>query len=192
VNFTGSTNGTQHSSEALSYQVVYDSNNVLKVNFTEKVVSNGTANTFSALSWVNKNGTVLATEYFGQNFTGSQAKTFFDAEMVVFTIYLTYHSLLSVYTDPANFHAVGTSSKMFGPTTIQVTTYMANHLPELIDTPCSNSSFNLTDFSLDLGTPPGSATQFMTFLHLAGTYMQPGHGPQQEDYTFRLVSMTVA
>ncbi|MDA4128076.1 MAG: hypothetical protein OK422_01215 [Thaumarchaeota archaeon] len=62
-------------------------------------------------------------------------------------------------------------------------------LPETLTT--CDSSFTLTAYTLGIGTPPNTTVQFLTLLHLAGTVHRNGTDTQ-ENFTFTLVSMTVA
>jgi len=146
-------------------------------------VTNGTSISFSFLVDSN-NDTVLSASYSGYTFTGTEAKTEFDAIMGIFGLNEYFSSELGVYTDPTYFTNQGTSTQMFGTVSFPVTTYAANSTPESI-TYCGVSA-TLTAFQLEVGTPPGTSLPFIVLLHIAGTSQG-----QSLDITFQLVSITV-
>ncbi len=109
--------------------------------------------------------------------------------MIPFAIQQTYASSYATFADPNQFHSTGTSAMSFGPTIFPVTTYEANTIPETLAT--CGTSYTINAFTLQVGTPPGASGPFITLLHLAGTVNNNGQNTQ-EDFTFKLVSITVA
>lgn len=178
---TGTTNGTLQS-ETLSYTITSSSGGIYDGNFN--VTSTGENSTGISFSVDANNNTVLSITVSGYSFSGSLAKTEFDALMGIFGLQQYYTGELSVFTDSAYFHSTGTSPKTFGTTTFPVTTYVANSLPMDINTCGVNA--HITDYTLEFGTPPGTSLQFITYIHFAGN-----SGSTAEDITFQLVSMTV-
>jgi hypothetical protein len=179
---SGTYNGTA-SNSTLSYLVTSSSGGIYTVNFTE-----GAAGQTIVASFVldSNNDTVLSVNYFGQTLPGSEAKSLFDGEMALFGLEYTYGGALGLYTSSSYFHSTGTASMTFGQTSFQVTTYVANNVPETIND-CGVSS-TINAYTLGVGTPPGLSLQFITYLHVAGTN---SNGASYDD-TFQLVSMTVA
>jgi hypothetical protein len=103
--------------------------------------------------------------------------------MGLFGIEEMFGGTISVYESSAYFHSTGTALMTFGTATFPVTTYVANSLPLSLNE-CGIAS-NITAYTLEVGTPPGTSLQFITYLHFASTF------PTTEDITFQLVSMTV-
>ncbi len=128
------------------------------------------------------NESVISGAISGYKFTGVQAKTEFDSIMSLFGLEYTYGGALNVYTSSAYFHSTGTAPMTYGTTTFPVTTYVANNLPETVDTCGINST--ITAYTLEVGTPPGTSLQFITYIHVATS------APTNEDITFQLISMT--
>ena len=145
--------------------------------------TSGTTVTFVVDS---NNNTVLSVSFSGQSLPKSYAKQEFDAFMGIFGLQEYYGNELSVFTSSAYFHSTGTTPMTFGTVTFPVTTYEANTLPESF-TSCGITS-NITAYSLEVGTPPGTSLQFITYLHFAGT---SSSSSTAEDVTFQLVSMTL-
>jgi len=153
------------------------------VNFT--VASTSATESFAASVDANNN-TVLSVSISGApvSFTGTQAKQFFDEFMAFFGLEETYSGEYNVLTDSTYFHSTGTSSQTFGTTSFDVTTWVANNLPETY-TACGTTA-TISDYTLKVGTPPGTSLTFITYLHIVET------APDTENITFQLVSMTVA
>ena len=177
-------NGTENgktSSISLGYASTSPSAGIYNATMTE--VTNGTSISFSFLVDSN-NDTVLSASYSGYTFTGTEAKTEFDAIMGIFGLNEYFSSELGVYTDPTYFTNQGTTTMTFGTTSFPVTTYVANSPNESV-TYCGVSA-TITSYTLEIGTPPGTSLQFIVLLHFAGTSQG-----QSEDVTFQLTSMTV-
>jgi hypothetical protein len=176
-------NGTgTGNNETFSYAVTSSSGGIYNVNMS--IVSTSVQTSFGFVIDSN-NATVISVTIQGFTEHGSIAKTEFDSFMGLFGLQLTYQSELSVFTDSAYFHSTGTTSMTFGTVTFPVTTYSANNLPTTVNE-CGVTS-TLTAYTLEVGTPPGTSTQFITLLHVAGTSTSGAY-----DVTFQLISMTVA
>lgn len=179
VSELNSTSGQQNNS-TISYTTTSPSSGIYDVNFTI-TLSTG-LESFGATVDANNN-TVLSVSYSSFSFTGSQAKSFFDSFMAVFGLEETYGGEVSVLTDPAYFHSTGTSSMTFGTVSFDVTTWVANNLPESYSA-CGITS-TISAYTLQVGTPPGTTLPFITYLHVVET------APSSESFTIQLVSMTV-
>jgi hypothetical protein len=182
VTFTisGTTNGTTSQNSTISYHVATVSSGIYDVNITVST----TSGTESALARVDSNNeSVISVTASGFTFHGDQAKSFFDGFMALFGLEETFGGYLGVLTSSAYFHSTGTASMTFGSTSFDVTTWVANSLPLAVNE-CGYSS-TITAYTLQVGTPPGTSLTFITYLHFASS------SPQNEDITFKLVSMTL-
>ena len=176
------TSGTTNNG-TLSYMVTSSSGGIYSVNFTITSNTGPGQEVFTAKVDANNN-TVLSVSFSGTTFTGSEAKGFFDDFMALFGLEETYGNEVGVLTDSAYFHSTGTAPMTFGTTTFDVTTWVANNLPETYSA-CGYTA-TISDYTLGVGTPPGTSLTFITYLHIVET------SPQTESITFELVSMTVA
>jgi hypothetical protein len=127
---------------------------------------------------------VISVTFSGYTFRGAQAKSFFDGLFALFGLEYSYGAYLGVLTSSNYFHSTGTSSMTFGSATFAVTTWVANSLPISVNE-CGYTA-NITAYTLEVGTPPGTSLSFITYLHFAES------SPQSSDFTFQLVSMTTA
>jgi len=177
---TNTTSG-QTNNATLSYTVISSSGGILTLNFN--VTTSEGNEGFGATVDANNN-TVLSVSFSGQTLSGSEAKSIFDSFMTVFGLEETYSNEYGVLTDSAYFHSTGTAPQTFGTTTFDVTTWVANNLPETYSS-CGITG-TISDYTLNVGTPPGTSLTFITYLHVVES------SPQTEDITFQLVSMTVA
>ena len=177
----GTTNGTQSENSTISYTATTVSSGIYDVNIT----FSSTGSTESGLARVDSNNeSVISVTFSGYSFYGDQAKSFFDGEFALFGLEYTYGGYENILTNSAYFHSTGSSTMTFGSTSFSVTTWVANSLPLSINE-CGYSS-DITDYTLQVGTPPGTTLNFITFLHYASD------SPTTEDFTFKLVSMTQA
>ena len=178
------TNGTMEN-DTISYMVTSSSGGIYNANIT--FIAGGTVESGLAVVDANNN-TVLSVTVsvsgYSYTYTGSQAKNFFSTFMGLFGLEVSYSTQSGLFTDSAYFHNTGTSTKSFGTTSFQVTTWEANVLPFSLND-CGVTD-TITAYTLQLGTPPGTSLTFITYLHVATT------SPSNEDVTFELVSMTVA
>jgi hypothetical protein len=169
-NGTSSTTGqTSTTSYALteSYTTVYASSTTYKVNVSE---SEAGSPGISYLVYVLKSGTIAAVTIsvsgYTQNVTGSQAQEEGVGIFAGFTLAVQFDSQISYYTYSSFFHSTGTSTVNIGPTSVKVTTYAANTLPETV-TECGVTT-SLTAFSFSVGTPSGATEPLVTSAHIAG------------------------
>jgi hypothetical protein len=182
ITFTisGTSSGTFQNA-TLSYHTTTVSSGIYDVNITV-ASSSGTT---SGLARVDSNNqSVISVTISGHTFYGAQAKSFFDTIMALFGLEEAYGGNVGLFTSSAYFHSTGTASMTFGSATFDVTTWVANSLPLSVNQ-CGYSA-NITAYTIEVGTPPGTSLTFITLLHIATS------SPQNDDITFKLVSMTVA
>ena len=197
-------NITSHSStthETFSYLVTPSTGGLSLVNVTVTVAINSTSEVTSDLAWVNVGSmsVVNITQYVksdGKTYslgtqTGVEAETTFAPAMAEFTVYNTEYGVeyYSYLTNAQYFHSTGTASMTFGPTTFDVTTYLANNTPEVFNA-CGNT-FTLNQWDLQIGTPPGTSTIFVTYLQSVGSEVVNGV-PVSNNFTLALTSLTLA
>ena len=145
--------------------------------------NDGTADE-NATAWVQSNGNVLAVDIGGFNITGSTAGQTLVGFMAGFTLESTYLNTLEVYTG-SYFHSTGTSTVTLGSTTMTVTNYQANSLPETYSE-CGYTG-TINDFAMSVGTVPGTSVTLVTHLHINGT-----ENGDTSDFSIRVVSVTKA
>jgi hypothetical protein len=165
-----------------SYTVVYHSHTTFKVQLTES--DNGQAIPTSDVYILN-NGTAIALDEAGYNFTGSTVSTNVAAIFSAFITEVSFGNQLSTYTASAYFHSIGTTSVTIGTSTFTVTNYVANSLPENLAT-CGISE-TLTAYSMSVGIPTGSTYPLVTSMNIAYTTSSGSL-----DVEITLTSITVA
>ena len=187
--------------ETFGYSVTPAVGGLEEVNITTSVARNSTSGLTSDVAWVNVDSmsVINITEYVtshGTRYslgtqTGVEAESMFTPVMSEFSIYNTEYGAeyYSYFTDTQYFHSTGTASMTFGPTTFDVTTYVANSTPETFNA-CGNV-FNLDQWTLQLGTPPGTSAKFVTYIHSEGSEVVNGV-TETNDFTLALTSLTVA
>jgi len=188
--------------ETFSYLVTPPSTGGLSAaNFTDTVARNSTSEVTSDLAWVNVGSmsVVNITQYVKSNGhtynlgtqTGVEAETTFAPLMSEFTIYNTEYGVeyYSYFTNSQYFHSTGTTPMTFGSTTFDVATYVANSTPEAFN--ACGSMFTLDQWTLQLGTPPGTSTIFVTYIHSVGSDVVNGVS-ESNNFTLALTSLTVA
>jgi hypothetical protein len=182
-NVTGTTNGKQES-DSFSYTTTSPQSGIY--NVTVGLTTNSTTTVSLSFLVDSNNNTVLSASYPGVPIaiTGSEAKSAFDGMMSIFGLNEYFSGEIQVFTDPAYFTNQGTKTMTFGTVSFPVTTYVANSPNESISY-CGVTA-TITAYTLQIGTPPGTSLQFITYLHFAGT--SEGNS---EDITFALVSITV-
>jgi hypothetical protein len=99
-------------------------------------------------------------------------------------------SQLSTYTASQYFHSTGTSSVKLGPTTVTVTNYVANTLPQTITSCPSGTTTTLTSYKMSVGQPTGTSFQLVTNIQIAGSSTTNGQ-TSNFAYTIQVVSLTV-
>ena len=181
-NGTGSGSGFNFTG---SYQVVsaITSGGVTTYKVDINYVTNGNM-TESGTAWLQSNGNVIAVNAFGQNLTGSQGSSLLVAVMAPFLAEANFDNQAFLYMG-SYFHSAGTSSVTLGPTTMQVTNYAANNLPETY-TECGYTG-TLNTFTAQIGTVPGTSLTLVTLVSFSGT-----ENGNQGSFTLRVVSITKA
>jgi hypothetical protein len=187
--------------ETLGYLVTPAAGGLEEVNITTSVARNSTSQLTSDLAWVNVDSmsviniteyvTSHGTKYSLGTQTGVEAESMFTPAMSEFSIYNTEYGIeyYSYFTDAQYFHSTGTASMTFGPTTFDVTTYVANTTPETFNA-CGNV-FTLDQWTLQLGTPPGTSAIFVTYIHSEGSDVVNGV-TESNNFTLALTFLTVA
>ncbi|MDG6909424.1 MAG: hypothetical protein JRN08_03555 [Nitrososphaerota archaeon] len=184
VQWNGTSNGTPYNLEA-SYRVIYADTSAGMTTYKVEIdyySSNGAPENGTA--WVQSNGNVTAVDFNGYNETGSMASSILVGLMTPFTVESSYVGYIEVYTG-TYFHSSGTSTVTVGPTTMTVTNYQANNLPETY-TECGYTG-TLNSFSMSYGTVPGTSISLVTYLNFSGT-----SNGDSGDFTLRVVSVTKA
>ena len=187
--------------ETIGYLVTPGAGGLEEVNITTSVARNSTSEQTSDVAWVNAGSmsVINITEYVtshGTRYslgtqTGVEAESMFTPVMSEFSIYNSEYGTeyYSYFTDSQYFHSTGTNSMTFGPTTFDVTTYVANSTPETFN--ACGSVFTLNQWTLQLGTPPGTSAIFVTYIHSQGSEVVNGL-TESNDFTLALTSLTVA
>ena len=187
--------------EAFGYLVTPSVGGLEEVNITTSVARNSTSQMTSDVAWLNVGSmsVVNITEYVtshGTRYslgtqTGVEAESTFTPVMSEFTIYNTEYGAeyYPYFTNTQYFHSTGTASMTFGPTTFDVTTYVANTNPETFNA-CGNV-FTLDQWTLQIGTPPGTSSVFVTYIHSEGSEVVNGL-TESNNFTLALNSLTVA
>lgn len=185
LTFSSTSGGTTTNTTA-SFNVIYRSATTIKVNTT---FGSG-ANTERITAWILKNGTTLAVNLSGQNFTGTTANGFITGAFAGFYQEIEVGQQQSFFSGASQyFHSTGTSSVTIGANTVTVTNYAANSLPETV-TACGSTA-TYTAFSLSIGTPSGTTFPIVTNMHFAGTTTVNG-SPSSFDYSVRVTAFTLA
>ena len=167
-----------------SYQVVSAVSSGGVTTYKVDITYNSGTTTETGTAWLQSNGNVIAVDAFGQNLTGSSAGSLLIAVMAPFLAESSFSNQAFLYQG-SFFHSTGTSSVTLGPTTMQVTNYAANSLPETY-TECGYTG-TLDAFTAQVGTVPGTNLTLVTFLYLSGTENgKPG------SFTLRVASVTKA
>jgi len=181
--FQGSKDGVQKDLN-LSYTVVSQSSTTYEVNIDYTLNGNTKAGTI----WIVNNGTILAGELDGKNYTGATASTFvLDAFSDLDTI---YNLALQSSTIPAYFHSVGTSTVTIGTNSFTVSDYVANMTPETIQG-CSGSSAVVNTYNVYLGTPTGSSLELVTSANFS-VALTTSSGTTTLDYEYQITALSVA
>jgi len=177
--YSGTSSGKSEN-ETFGYTTSAISSGVYNVTVSTSDVTSGG---FSFVVDTNNN-TVISANLEGYVVTGSQAKEEFDSLMGLFGLEEYYTGEIGVFTDSTYFTNQGTSTQTFGTVSFPVTTYGLNSANEQINY-CGVSA-TITSYTLSVGTPPGTSLLFITQLQFSGTSQG-----QSENFTFKLVSMTV-
>jgi hypothetical protein len=185
----GTSGGSTYNISA-SYNTVYHSSTTYKVAITLQEAGNSINYTV----WVQNDGTVLAVGFsaggFTQNLTGSEGQSAAAGAFAEFTLQIQADSLVNYYTNQGYFHTTGTSTVSIGPTSVKVTTYAANSLPETIND-CNGDTTTLTQYSFSVGTPQGSSVPLVVYEHFDGSDNVNGTVTNY-DYVQQVTSITLA
>jgi hypothetical protein len=189
ISYSGTSNGTAFNLTA-SYNVIYASGSgasrvyKVAVNETGSSGSSSSITAETATVWLRANGSVIATEYAGANLTGMEA-TLGASLFYGFVTQLPTYNNIQEYTSSTYVHKVNTTSATFGPTTMTVTNYAANSLPETVTT-CSGT-VTLQSFALQTGAVPGTSLSLLTKESLTAT-----SNGSTDTFVLRLLSVTKA
>jgi hypothetical protein len=187
--------------ESFTYSVTPSTGGLSEVNVTDTVARNSTSEVTNDLVWVNIGSmTVInmsefvvthGTRFNLGNFTGVTAETEFAPIMSQFSVYNTEYGTeyYSYFTNSQYFHSTGTQAMTFGPTTFDVTTYVANNTPETFN--ACGTMFTLDQWTLEIGTPPATSSTFVTYIHSVGSEVVNGT-PESDNFTLALTSLTLA
>jgi len=172
-----------------SYTTIYHSSTTYKVGVT--FVSGGETATYTI--WVQNDGTVVAVAItaggYSINETGSQAQGLVTGAFAEFTLQVQLESQINYYTNNSFFHSTGTSTVQIGGTSVSVTNYAANNLPETVNE-CGDIT-TLTAYSFSIGTPHGATLPLVVSVHIAGSDVINGQ-TENFDYSALVTSITVA
>jgi len=187
---SSSTSGTSSSSPSTySYTESYATNYVSSTTY--KVTINlveGSTNIAETV-WLLKDGTAVAIDVAGFNLTGSSAQGAIVGAFAGFELQIQADAEINAYTATNFFHSTGTSSVTIGPTTVSVTNYAANSLPETV-TYCGSSPNTLTAFSFSVGTPKGSSSPLVTNENISGSDVVNGQTTTY-NYVLQVTSITI-
>ncbi len=191
-NGTSSTSSASSTGTATSYGYTesyitnYASSTTYKVTITTTESGQPAS---SDTIWILKDGTILAVNIAGFNFTGATAQQYGNGAFVGFTLQIEADSEIGTYTASNYFHTVGASTTVsIGPTKVSVTSYSANTLPEIIAT-CTGST-TLTAYAFSVGMPQGTSSPLVTYEHFAGSDTTGGQ-TDTFDYVLQVTSITL-
>lgn len=183
ISFQGTKNGNQDDVN-MSYVVAYVSSTTYKVNISYSLNGKGKPGTL----WILKNGSILAGERGGKNYTGSTASNFvLDYFSDLETLY-TFASQASTIT--SYFHSAGTSTAEIGANSLTVTEYLVNTTPENFQI-CNGENAELDTYNVYIGTPSGSSLAIITYADFSGT-LTTSSVSNTFDYVYQLTAYTVA
>jgi len=182
-NFQGTKNLKQRDVN-MSYTVVSESSTTYKVSISYTINGKGKAGTI----WIFKNGTILAGELNGKNYTGSTVNNYVLGGFE--TINTLYNLAMQAGTITPYFHSAGTSTATIGTNSFTVTDYMANTTPETIQV-CNGEPLVINAYNVYIGMPSGSSLKMITSANFSVTLTTPT-GYNAFDYTYQLTAITVA
>ncbi len=147
--------------------------------------------------WLLRNGTIVAINYAGSNYTGSAATSYYQTSRL-FTAWGTEtvfgQQLTTDYvSDTAYFRSTGTSPMTIGTNTFTLTNYAANSLPETVPV-CSGASITLSTASMSIGSPNGANYPFPFDVDVVGSATGGPYGAGTTTFTItsQITSVTVA
>lgn len=155
-----------------------------KVNFTETLSSPPE----TGIMWIEPNGTLLAVDIAGHNFTGSAAAGQVGYLTAPFPNVYFYGADIQGYLAFPGVHQLNQTSVTLGPTTLTVTNYG-------ITSPSSfcNGSGLIVDnsFVIQAGKVPGTTATLVTLWSSMG-YFEPDLGPTIASSSTTAVTYVVA
>ncbi len=189
--FQGTLNGTIYNFTA-SYALI----NVNSTTYQVNVVDITPTQTYSTTVWLLKDGTVVALDLAGHNFTGASASTHFQTYFSPWENDVNFGQQIVTYSSSSYFRYTGSSTVTLGPSTFNVKSYVPNTLPETVPG-CSGASITLTaGGNFSVGTPSGSSYPLVTNLYAvgSGTIIGSLGAPVTTTYNFtsEITSVTVA
>jgi hypothetical protein len=184
ISFQGTKNGEPRTG-TLNYSVVYENSTTFMVNFTHTLNGKGNAGTL----WILKNGTVLAVERGGKNYTGSTASNFVLSHFSDLDILYSFATQESTVT--SYFHSNGTSTANIGTNSFTVTDYVANTTPETVQV-CNEGTAVLDTYNVYLGAPTGSSLEMVTSANFSGTLTSSSGTIITLDLSYHLTALTVS
>jgi hypothetical protein len=174
-------NGTASNFTA-SYNVLYASSTTYKVDITDVLPTK----TYDTTAWFLKDGTVIGLQ-INQFNLNSSASSSFQTYFSLWEKDILFGQTIDMYAPSSYLHSTGTSTVTAGPTTLTVTNYAPNSLPETIPG-CSGQSLTLTSGKLSVGTPSGSSYPLATYLGIAGSETTAGTSGGLSTVTYNFVS----
>lgn len=143
----------------------------------------------SGTFWVRTDGTVVTAqvEMMGLTVNSTEAIQDYSSMMAAFATEMTGGADVGFSASASNyFHQTGTpTTASFGPTTMSVTSYAANSLPETISE--CGSSVTINAISIQIGAVPSSNLRILTYENFEGTIQS-----EAMDITVSLISLTKA
>lgn len=134
-----------------------------------------------------RNGSFVALETAGANYSCSEDAFTFAGLMSMFGLASNMGGQLAAYTLPDHFHVASQENVVMGDSSLSVVNYAADFLPVAYS--YENMTVGLTHYALQVGTLSGTRLRLVTFAHLDGTQTTPD-GSTKQDFTMRLLSVT--
>ncbi len=190
THFNGTSNGQSYDLTS-DYRVVYVGTSTIKI--LVNLTSSGTTIDYTIHVW--KNGTALSVYFsvggYGNNYTGTQARSQFFAAMSPYLILQLFSSpqLLTQFTNSQFVHITSQGTAMVGPATVSETTYAANSLP--VTFPSCNGSSTLSRFIFQTGIVSGKSQTLVISMSIDGSVANPS-GTSSYNVDFRITSITSA
>jgi hypothetical protein len=177
------TNGPGSTQVNESYNVIYASATTYKVSILE--AQSGI--TVNATAWVQKDGTVIAYDYLGQNNTGPEAAGLLQGLLSPLVYEAEYSTLVEPLTSVSTSTAMSSGSVVIGSTDMKVTNYSAATVP--LQVAICGGSLDLSSYSMQTGTTQGSPLQPIVSLKLAGSETYEGQTSQIMSLDFELTNL---
>ena len=192
--FNGTT-GNQSADITASYHVLYHASGVYKVDVNESVTQGSQSANVNYVIHVADSGTATSVYFsssgYSQNYTGTEAETFYLSAMAAFIIQEVFASptILSELTTTGFVHVTGTGSLTIGSVQLSYTDYAANSLPLMI--PSCEGTTDFQAFDLQTATASGSSLVLLTSFDINGSF-PTGSGNMTVDFQLQITSLTRA